>query len=117
MIKPKAKDFNTNDGMHAAMRSWALSQNRPTLTVSVLWDDSPEPFVETFDRATKEVAYKTPDGEVYSVEVDTSKYVNCFMEAAYELSVKELKEAFNVWIAPKPHTKAKILSCRWKLDK
>lgn len=101
MLKPQAKNFHTNDGMHAAMRDWANAQAKPEMQVTVIYDDSPDPFVDVFERVTKEVKYKTLDGEIYTVSVDTGKFVNSYMLAAEgELTASELKKAFAEWAHP-----------------
>lgn len=114
MIKPQAKNFHTNDGMHAAMREWANAQAKAALQVTILYDDSDDPFVDTFERVKKEVTYKTLDGEIYTVEVDTGKFINSYMLAAdSELTAAELKKAFAEWARPTCEG-VSIASIKWE---
>ena len=96
MKKPVAKDYQTNDGMHAAMREWAKTQNKPTLRVQCQWTDSPDWYIDTFEPLTKEVEYKTPDGEVYTQTVDVAKYEPCDLTEG--LTAGKLRKHVNNWL-------------------
>lgn len=97
MNKPKAKDYQTDDGMHTAMNDWACKQDKKILSVSVLFDDG-SVFNDTFPRSKKSVQYKLQDGEIYTVDIDSAKFVNSFMSGDDELSSREFKEAFVKWV-------------------
>lgn len=112
MNKPKAFDFMTDDGMHAAMRSWARSKDKPTLSVAITYSDSPEVWHMTFERATKEVKYRLQDGEVYTVDVDTAKFVDC----QEEYTQKDLKASVLDYAQPTKEG-VSIVSIVWTLNK
>lgn len=117
MQKPNPKDFHVNDGMHAAMRAWAKSQNKPAMRVTVVYSDASGPddkFVEVFERAQKEVSYKCPDGETYTQSVDTSKFVNTFIRGIPdEVGITELKKALADWVKPSQKG-VTIVSIKWE---
>lgn len=115
MQKPLAKNFNTNDGMHAAMRAWAAAQNKPAMQVTVLYSDSDDKFVEVFERAQKEITYKTPDGETYTQTVDSGKFINSFiLGSPDEMGITELKKAFSVWAGANLMDGVAIVSIKWE---
>ena len=73
--KPKAKDFYTNDGMHAAMKDYAEKKgHRGVLQVWAAFEYGPVKLFETCQRVEKPIQYKTRDGEVYEVMVATAKF-------------------------------------------
>ena len=96
MKKPVTKDYQTNDGMHAAMREWAKTYNKPTLRVQCQWTDSDEWYSDTFEPCTKEVPYKAPDGETYYQAVDIAKYEPC--DSWEEMTPGVLKNHVNDWL-------------------
>lgn len=112
MKKPNPKQFHTNGEMHSAMRKYAASKAKKELKASVLFDDGPEEFEVIFGRARKTVEYKTPDGETYGQDIDTRNYINPFLEGPDEMSLNELKAAFEKWIKP-ADSDVKILYIRW----
>ena len=73
--KPKAKDFYTNDGMHAAMKDYAeMKGHRGVLQVWAAFEYGQVKLFETCQRVEKPIQYKTRDGEVYEVMVATAKF-------------------------------------------
>ena len=114
MNKPKAKDFYVNDGMHCAMALWANTKNKKALTVAVEWSDSSEVFTDTFNRAKKEVSYRTPDGGVYEQEIDSTQFENTYLLGGDSLSKAELKAAFLDWVQPKDPG-VSVVKVVWKL--
>lgn len=115
-MKPVAKNFNTNHGLHTAMNDWAIQQDKKRLHVSVRYSDSAtDLYIDSFDRARKEVKYKTLDGEVYTVDVDTSKIINTFLPGDYEMSVKDFKEAFTAWASKNLTAGVTVVSIKWAL--
>ena len=98
--KPKARDFPTDSGLHSAMKEWADQQGPTTeLEVWVEFPDGSGGMFETIPRATKEVEYKTRDGEVYTVAVRTSKFVDSVWGCFEPLSRKEMEAAAKAWFA------------------
>ena len=78
MKKPQAKDFNTNDGLHAAMREWAYSQDKPRVEIWFKYegDLSYYPLFVLYP-LQKEVTYRCKEGEIYTVPVDVgNKYTH-----------------------------------------
>lgn len=115
MQKPNPKDFHVNDGMHAAMRAWAATQAKPAMRVTALYSDSDDTFVEVFERAQKEISYKTPDGETYTQYVHSSKFVNSFiLGSPEELGITELKKAFADWASLNLIDGVTIVSIKWE---
>lgn len=98
MKKPQAKDFLTLEGMHAAMRRWARTKDRPDLIAVVEFQDGSGPLENRFYRAKVEVLYKTQDGETYAQEIDGPKFMNSFMAGADEMTLAEVKQAYNSYI-------------------
>lgn len=113
MNKPKAFDYMTDRGMHSAMAEWAKSKSKPTLSVSVVYSDSPDVWTVTFERATKQVKYRLQDGEIYTVDVDTAKFLDDDYE---EYSKADLKVKFEEYAQPVGEG-ISIVSMVWKLDK
>jgi len=112
MKKPNPKDFFTNDGMHAVMRDYAKHCQKPSLVVTVVFED--ESIYETeFERAQEQVRYFTPDGDRWYQDVDSSKFINGFMEADSEIGVTELKKTFKEWVSDGEVVK----SIKWKYVK
>lgn len=74
MQKPQAKDFHTDDGLHAAMREYADYKSVPgVLHVTAVFKDG-SVFTDEIERATEEISYKTRDGEWYSVARDSQLF-------------------------------------------
>lgn len=121
MLKPQAKNFHTNDGMHAAMRDWANAQAKPEMEVVLIFSDrrdEDDVFRDSFKRVQKEVAYKTPDGETYTVGVDTAKFENTFMSGyPDELASTDFKKAFADWAGRNLNKGVSVVSIKWKLAK
>ena len=69
MKKPSAKDYATNDGMHAAMRQWAASKVRGDLRAVVTFADGSAGEFDTPAAQLREW-YRTPDGELYWQDYD-----------------------------------------------
>lgn len=109
-IKPKAKDFYTDQGLHSAMQQWASLQNKPSLCVEVQFKDGSK-YNDEFQRETKEVQYKTQDGEIYTVEVHSGKFKETWFSNG-SLSVKELKQGFVDWLYEGNNPDA-IVSIKW----
>jgi len=96
MNKPNPRDYYTNDGMHAAMRTWAASNTRPALTVTVAFDDG-STLTDTFPRAKVGARYKTPDGETYEQGIDGSLICNTFMPGD-DMPPQQFKAAYIKWL-------------------
>ena len=98
MLKPQYYNYHTNDGIHAAMKDYAASFNKSSLVALVKFKDGEE-LIEEFERATKEVFYRVYDKDegLYSINVHTSKYKAPFL-SAMDLTCKELKEGYVVWL-------------------
>ena len=109
--KPKAKDFYTDQGLHSAMQQWASTQNKPSLCVEVQFSDGSK-YNDEFQRETKEVQYKTKDGEIYTVEVHTSKFEETWFSDR-SLTAKELKQGFVDWLYEVNNPDG-IVSIKWK---
>lgn len=96
MKKPNCKDYQTNCGMHAAMRDYARALDKAPLTVKVTFQDD-SVLSDTFAYATKEVAYKTPDGEKYWQAIDSSLVRNEFLPGD-DMKASDFKKAYLVWL-------------------
>lgn len=114
--KPRASNYPIDDGMHAAMRQWAAAQARPTAHVEVAYSDSTDTFNESFDPATEEVEYKTRDGEVYTVSVDTGKYSALWL---YDkpMTYRELRQRMETWLRADLRAGVTVVSINWKRGK
>ncbi len=98
MKKPNAKEFHTDSGMHAAMRSWARTKDKRDLIAVVEFEDGSGPMENRFIRSKVDSLYKTRDGEVYSCSIDSSKFMNDFMPGADEMTQAEVKQAYDSYI-------------------
>lgn len=97
--KPRARDFHTDQGLHAAMSRWAAQQGPATvLEVWVRFSDGSGGLFDTIERATKEVPYKTRDGEVYTVDVRTSKYISPVFSDNEPATRKEIEKSIREWM-------------------
>ena len=105
--KPKAKDFYTDQALHSAMQQWASMQDKPALCVEVQFSDGSK-YNDEFQRETKEVQYKTLDGEIYTVGVHASKFKETWFSNG-SLTAKELKQGFVDWLYEDG-----IVSIKWK---
>ena len=105
MKKPNRKDYHTNDGMHAAMQSWANLQNKPILKCVIVFKDN-SVLTEEFKREQKAINYKTPDGETYNVLIDTGKFEEQFFNTS-PTTQKELKDGYIQWLGPD------VLTAQW----
>ena len=106
MKKPQAKDFNTNDGLHAAMREWAYSQDKPRVEIWFKYegDLSYYPLFVLYP-LQKEVTYRCKEGEIYTVLVDVgNKYTH--RSIPLELEGKGLKEIRDHVLGKYEHTLA-----------
>jgi hypothetical protein len=108
MHKPQARDYHTNDGMHAAMRKWARTQMKKQLAVTVVFNDGSE-LTDLFERITRGEPYRTPDGELYEEPVDTALYWSQHLPGPDELTQAQVKEAYAKWLGPG------VKSITWKL--
>lgn len=97
MNRPRAKDYATNDGMHAAMRQWAASKVRGDLRAVVTFADGSEGEFDT-PAAKLRAWYRTPDGELYCQDYDGPLVVNDFMPGAGAMKLPEFKRAFAEWL-------------------
>lgn len=112
MKKPSPRDFFTNDGMHVAMRDYANYWRGSRLAVTVVFRDG-SVYETEFERAQVQVKYKTPDGDTYYQDVDSSKFINVYLDAGYAVSAAKLKEAFKAWVSEGEAVK----SIKWKYVK
>lgn len=110
--KPHYRDYRTADGLHAAMRSWAAKQCRFDVELTAKFSDSEDLYVDTFARATKEVFYKTADGEIYGVNVETSKFV-CWLSDD-PVTYGQLKKLVEPWLAQDLEPGVTLVSTKWK---
>lgn len=97
MKRPQPKDYQTNDGMHAAVRAWAATKARGDLRAVVTFADGSE---GEFDSPAAQLRawYRTPDGELYWQDYDGSRVVNDFMPGAGAMLPSEFKRAFAEWL-------------------
>ena len=110
--KPKASQFLTDDGMHNAMRQWALAQKRPTLRVEATFsDDNDDVFTCTFDPWKKSVEYRLADGEVYGQDVDTHQYELWLVD--HPVGVTELKRRVTEWLSECLREGVTVTSIKW----
>lgn len=106
MKKPQAKDFNTNDGLHAAMREWAYSRDKPRVEIWFKYSDSElyHPVFVLYP-LQKEVTYRCKEGEIYTVMVDVgNKYSH--RAIPLDLEGKGLKEIRDHVLGNYEHTLA-----------
>lgn len=78
--------------IHSAMKAWANEQQKPRLKVTCHFKDGTY-SITYYDRATKEVCYRH-DGEVYTVEVDTAKYLNVDCEPSSKAEILKEERIF-----------------------
>lgn len=97
MKKPNVKDYFGNGAMHAAMAQYARDLEKKDLKVVVIFEDGSE-FTDQFPYATKEVTYKTPDGETYSQSVSSSLIRNDFLPGD-DMRASDFKKAFINWLS------------------
>lgn len=110
MNRPNPKDYATDDGMHAAMRSWAKAQQRHWLEVEVTFVDEDDAFTDVIQRAKQQAYYRTRDGELWDVYVDSPLFANTFLPGPNALTEAELKSAFEVWV----RQDAPVAAITWK---
>lgn len=101
MLKPNLKDFHTDTGYHTAMQKYADSFNKKPLLVSVVYSDgSVDDNFHVFQRAkVQKGTYKTYDGNIWEIMVDSAKYEPDFLPDYNEpLTKKELENAVKAWL-------------------
>jgi hypothetical protein len=102
MKKPRYQDHRTDVGLHAAMRAYARSKDRPSMECHVTYADGSSHVIHIFHPATKAVEYRTRDGEFYIVEVDTRFYDPDFLldwgKDQESLTLPELKLRVQKWL-------------------
>lgn len=111
--KPRPYSFLTSNGMHAAMRQWAVDNQRHRLKVIVTFVGEQEPFTCVFDRAQEAVKYRTPDGEHWEQLMDGPHFVNSFLPGGNELSETRLKSLFETWV----HKGVQVQDITWRREK
>jgi hypothetical protein len=94
MLKPRAKHFLTDSGLHDAMRQWAASNRKADLLVEVVFSDG-SVYNDVILRETVPCTYKALDMEVYTQDVTTAKYI--WLGEVFTLP--ELKRTFKNWIS------------------
>ena len=103
MKKPTFKDYPTDAGLHNAMLYYARHHDRPDMECFVTYEDGSSHVLHTFEPATRPVSYKTRDGELYTVEVDTAKFEPDFLVKYNELeepkTLAELKKMVRAWLS------------------
>ena len=114
--KPRASNYHTDDGMHAAMRQWAAAQARPDVTVECVYSDCGDLYIDTFEPATEEVEYRTRDGEVYTVSVDTGKYWALWLHDK-QMTYRELRQRMERWLHSDLDEGVTVVSITWKRGK
>lgn len=100
MNKPRFKDYHTDEGLHHAMLQYADSFNKSSLLVKVEYSDgSVDDKFHIFTRSKKPIQYRTADGEIYEVCIDTGKYEPNFLpDHNAPLTGAELKNAVKDWL-------------------
>jgi len=113
MLKPNLQDFNTDTGYHTAMQKYADSFDKKPLLVSVVYSDgSVEHNFHIFQRAKiQKGSYKTHDGTMWEIMVDSAKYDPDFLpDHNGPLTRKELEKAVKAWL----HKNCAVESIKFK---
>ena len=105
MNKPTTKNYFTNDGMHSAMREYARSKEKTSLSVYVEYSDNSSGLLHVFKRAKIAEKYKTPDGEIYHQDIDSAKFEPDFLPCENPVTIKGLKKLIETWLKSSSPTK------------
>lgn len=106
--RPQAKNYRTDDGLHAAMAEWADEVSHSgVLKVTAEFGDG-STFTDTVQRAPREVSYRTRDGELYSVVFDTHRFVDEVYSGGIHLTRREMEKRIRAWLEIKATEKSHI---------
>ena len=105
MNKPVTKNYFTNDGMHSAMREFARSKEKSSLSVFVEYPDDSSGLLHVFKRAKIVEKYKTPDGEIYHQDINSVKFEPDFLPCENPVTIKELRQLIETWLKSSSPTK------------
>lgn len=96
MHKPNTRAMMTNDAAHAAMRDYARAKARRPLRATVTFADG-STMVDDFPHAPTPCEYRTPDGEIYTQDIDGPLILNNFLPGD-DMKPADFKRAYEAWL-------------------